>query len=62
MIVHHFKTSTLALNAISTLLATRSMAAPKWDAITLNYQGMFYIDPNSVTQASGRKVSWSAIN
>jgi hypothetical protein len=62
MNVKHFKTSTLALIAFSTLLATQSMAAPKWEAITLNDQGMFYIDANSVTQESGRKVLWSAID
>jgi hypothetical protein len=62
MNVKHFKTSSLALTACSTLLATQSMAAPKWEAITLNDQGMFYIDANSVTQESGRKVLWSAID
>ena len=62
MNVNHFKTSALALIAFSALLATQSMAAPKWEAITLNDQGMFYIDANSVTQESGRKVLWSAID
>jgi hypothetical protein len=37
-------------------------ATPKWEAIVLNDQGMFYIDANSVTQESGRKVLWSAID
>ena len=58
----HAKTSAMALIALSALLTAQSMAAPKWEAITLNDQGMFYIDANSVTQESGRKVLWSAID
>lgn len=38
------------------------MAAPKWEVIVLNDQGMFYIDANSVTQEVGRKVLWSVID
>ena len=60
--MNHLKTSTLALLAFSTFMATQCMAAPKWEAITLNDQGLFYIDANSVTQESGRKVLWSAID
>ncbi len=58
----HVKTSAMALIALSALLTAQSMAASKWEAITLNDQGMFYIDANSVTQESGRKVVWSAID
>lgn len=58
----HAKTSAMALIALSALLTAQSLAAPKWEAITLNDQGMFYIDANSVTQESGRKVVWSAID
>lgn len=58
----HVKTSAMALVALSALLTAQSMAAPKWEAITLNDQGMFYIDANSVTQESGRQVLWSAID
>ena len=57
-----FKTSTLVLIALSSFLALPGMAAPKWEVIVLNDQGMFYIDANSVTQESGRKVLWSAID
>ncbi len=58
----HFKASTKALIVLSALFTGQSMANPKWEAIVLNDQGMFYIDANSVTQESGRKVLWSAID
>mgnify|MGYP006192725313 FL=1 len=57
-----FKTSTMALIACAALLPVHSMANPKWEAVVLNDQGMFYIDANSITQESGRKVVWSAID
>ena len=56
------KISTFVLIALSSALAAPAMAAPKWEVIVLNDQGMFYIDANSVTQESGRKVLWSAID
>lgn len=58
----HFKASTMAFIAFTALVTGPSMANPKWEAIVLNDQGMFYIDANSVTQESGRKVLWSAID
>ena len=58
----YFKTSTLVLVALSIFGAGPGVAAPKWDAIVLNDQGMFYIDVNSVKQEDGRKVLWSAID
>lgn len=57
-----FKSSTLALIISLGFGASQGMAAPKWDAIVLNDQGMFYIDANSVTEETGRKVLWSAID
>lgn len=60
--MRHFKASTMALIVFSALITGPSMANPKWEAIVLNDQGMFYIDANSVTQESGRKVLWSAID
>jgi hypothetical protein len=50
------------LIALSSVLAFPGMAAPKWEVIVLNDQGMFYIDANSVTQEVGRKVLWSVID
>ena len=58
----NFKTSTLVLIALSSVLAAPGMAAPKWEVIVLNDQGMFYIDANSIEQEAGRKVLWSAID
>jgi hypothetical protein len=46
----NFKTSTLVLIALSSVLAAPGMAAPKWEVIVLNDQGMFYIDANSIEQ------------
>ena len=57
-----FKIFTIVLIALSSALAFPGMAAPKWEVIVLNDQGMFYIDANSVTQEAGRKVLWSAID
>ena len=58
----YFKIFTIVLIALSSALAAPAMAAPKWEVIVLNDQGMFYIDANSVTQEAGRKVLWSAID
>ena len=58
----YFKIFTIVLIALSSALAFPGMAAPKWEVIVLNDQGMFYIDANSVTQEAGRKVLWSAID
>lgn len=35
---------------------------PKWDAITLNDQGMFLVDANSIKDEGGRKILWSAVD
>ena len=37
-------------------------APPKWDAVTLNDQGMFFIDAHSVKDEGGRKIFWSAVD
>ncbi len=57
-----FKTSAMSLIAGAALFSLPGLAAPKWEAVVLNDQGMFYIDANSVSQESGRKVLWSAID
>ncbi len=57
-----FKTSAMSLIAGAVLFSLPGLAAPKWEAVVLNDQGMFYIDANSVSQESGRKVLWSAID
>ncbi len=56
------KISTLVFIALSGLWASPASAAPKWEAIVLNDQGMFYIDANAITEEAGRKVLWSAID
>ena len=37
-------------------------ATPKWDAITLNDQGMFFVDAHSIKDEGGRKIVWSAVD
>jgi hypothetical protein len=62
MTMNCFKSSRWVLIALSSVLAFPGLAAPKWEVVVLNDQGMFYIDANSVTQEAGRKVLWSAID
>jgi hypothetical protein len=62
MAMNLFKTSAMSLIAGAALFSLPGLAAPKWEAVVLNDQGMFYIDANSVSQESGRKVLWSAID
>jgi hypothetical protein len=62
MTMNCFKTSRWVLIALSSVLAFPGLAAPKWEVVVLNDQGMFYIDANSIEQEAGRKVLWSAID
>jgi hypothetical protein len=62
MAMNLFKTSAMSLIAGAALFCLPGLAAPKWEAVVLSDQGMFYIDANSVSQESGRKVLWSAID
>jgi hypothetical protein len=62
MTMNCFKTSRGMLIALSSVLAFPGMAAPKWEVIVLNDQGMFYIDANSIQQEAGRKLVWSVID
>jgi hypothetical protein len=62
MKITYFKTSTWVLIALSSTLAAPAMAAPKWEAIVSNDQGMFYIDANSLEQEAGHKLVSSAID
>ncbi len=50
------------LAALSCLLCLGAQASPKWEAIMLNDQGLFYIDPKSITEEDGRKKVWSALD
>ena len=47
----------IALGALNAIAAT-----PKWDAVTLNDQGMFFIDANSIKDEGGKKILWSAVD
>lgn len=59
-------TSPLAIWAFATWMGLGSVnalaATPKWDAVTLNDQGMFYIDAHSIKDEGGKKVLWSAVD
>jgi hypothetical protein len=37
-------------------------ATPKWEPVTLNELGLFYIDPKSITEEDGRKQIWSLLD
>lgn len=51
-----------ALAALACYLCLGAQASPKWEAIMLNDQGLFYIDPKSITEEDGRKKVWSALD
>lgn len=51
-----------ALIGLSLLLGCGAQASTKWEALVLNDQGLFYIDPKSITEEDGRKTVWSAID
>jgi hypothetical protein len=52
----------LALAAVFCLFGAGAQANPKWEAVMLNDQGLFYIDPKSITEEDGRKKVWSALD
>jgi len=51
-----------ALVGLSGLLCVGAQASTKWEAVMLNDQGLFYIDPQSITEEDGRKKVWSALD
>jgi hypothetical protein len=51
-----------ALVGLSCLLCVGAQASTKWEAVMLNDQGLFYIDPQSITEEDGRKKVWSALD
>ncbi len=50
------------LVGLSCLLCLGAQATSKWEALMLNDQGLFYIDPQSITEEDGRKKVWSALD
>lgn len=51
-----------ALTGLFCLLCIAAQASTKWEAIMLNDQGLFYIDPKTITEEDGRKKVWSALD
>ncbi|WP_416559441.1 surface-adhesin E family protein [Limnohabitans sp. yimb22184] len=51
-----------ALAALACCMCLGAQASPKWEAVMLNDQGLFYIDPKSITEEDGRKKVWSALD
>lgn len=49
----------VVLCGLSTKLA---LANPKWEAVVLNDQGLYYIDAHDITHEGPRVVLWSAID
>ena len=37
-------------------------AVPRWDAVTLADQGMYYLDPTSIEERSGVKTFWTLLD
>jgi hypothetical protein len=60
MKLHRLIVHTLA--SVFCLWCLAAQANPKWEAIMLNDQGLFYIDPKSITEEDGRKTVWSALD
>lgn len=51
-----------ALATLACCVCLGAQASPKWEAVMLNDQGLFYIDPKSITEEDGRKKVWSALD
>ncbi len=51
-----------ALATLACCVCLGTQASPKWEAVMLNDQGLFYIDPKSITEEDGRKKVWSALD
>ena len=51
-----------ALAGMCLLMCSGAKASSKWEALTLSDQGLFYIDPQSITEEDGRKKVWSALD
>ena len=51
-----------ALAGLFCLACLGAQASTKWEAVMLNDQGLFYIDPKSITEEDGRKKVWSALD
>ena len=39
-----------------------TQAKTQWEALVLNDQGLFYIDPKSISEENGRKQLWSVLD
>lgn len=57
-----FKLFVLAFLSWFCLLGFSVKANPKWERIALNDQGLFYIDPKSITEEDGYKKVWAALD
>ena len=56
------KPALYAIIGLCFLLCSGVKASTKWEALTLSEQGLFYIDPHSITEEDGRKKVWSALD
>jgi hypothetical protein len=54
--------STLVLFSLLCWMPPGTQASTKWEAVMLNDQGLFYIDPRSIAEEDGRKTVWSALD
>ncbi|WP_396429746.1 surface-adhesin E family protein [Limnohabitans sp.] len=56
------KTARYAFIGLLCVMCSVVKASAKWEAITLNDLGLFYIDPKSITEEDGRKWVWTALD
>ena len=54
--------TSLAILSVSYLLGAVANAAPKWEPIMNNQDGLFLIDTKSITVEDGLKKVWSALD
>lgn len=52
----------ITCTAIMGLSSVTAQANTKWEPVTLNELGLFYIDPKSITEEEGRKKVWSLLD
>ena len=56
------KTAHYAFIGLICVMCSVAKASAKWESVTRNDLGLFYIDPKSITEEDGRKWVWTALD
>ena len=56
------KTAHYAFIGLICVMCSVANASAKWESVTRNDLGLFYIDPKSITEEDGRKWVWTALD